>query len=559
MQAPYRYANKLQSTYTASFDDDKPQFPGTGTKVRFTEKLDFLLPDASPAIPVYRVIDRQGEILDPAQKPELPEDVVLDIYRKMVLLNTLDTIMLNVQRQGRITFYMTSYGEEGTHMGSAAALDPDDVIFGQYREAGVFLWRGFTLDDMMNQCFSTHQDVHKGRMVPINYGSRDINFVSMSSPLATQIPQAAGAAYAMRMSGRPLCVTCYFGDGASSEGDTHAGFNFAATLDCPLLFFCRNNGYAISTPTSEQYRGDGVASRAAGYGISAIRVDGNDVFAVYNVTKAAREVCIKESKPVLIEAMTYRIGDHSTSDDSTTYRTSDEVHQFKRDSPITRLNTVAALFWFHGEFPRSLPGLEVADSRRNTVATPNASTTLTTSGNQPVGAGLPAAVYSPVSERDFPPRAERLAAPGGTGIERPGIPKIVTVLSGSSSALSALAIPAGSHGTERRDAVVSKRETVGQFRVSEVVGTVGQSQNLGRKTVGQFYGISLPLVRGCWTISKRETVGQFRVPEVLETVGQSQNLVSDNLKGGWRWRADFGSLLIVFWSLGDYRQQEERQ
>eukprot|EP00058_Branchiostoma_floridae_P027855 XP_002613346.1 hypothetical protein BRAFLDRAFT_68313 [Branchiostoma floridae] len=155
----------------------------------------------------------------------------------MVLLNTLDGIMLNVQRQGRITFYMTSYGEEAAHMGSAAALDPADVIFGQYREAGVFLWRGFTLDDMMNQCFSTHRDVHKGRMVPINYGSRDINFVSMSSPLGTQMPQAAGAAYAMRMSGKPLCVACYFGDGASSEGDAHAGFNFAATLDCPLIFF----------------------------------------------------------------------------------------------------------------------------------------------------------------------------------------------------------------------------------------------------------------------------------------------------------------------------------
>ncbi|KAI8510269.1 hypothetical protein Bbelb_126970 [Branchiostoma belcheri] len=230
----------------------------------------------------------------------------------------------------------------------------------------------------------------------------------------------------------------------------------------------------------------------------------------------------------------------------------------------------------------------VADSRRNTVATPNASTTLTTSGNQPVDASLPAAVYSPVSERDFPPRAERLAAPGGTGIERPGIPKIVTVLSGSSSALSALAIPAGSHGTERRDAVVSKRETVGQCRVSEVVGTVGQSQNLGRKTVGQFYGISLPL-RLLDNISKRETVGQFRAPEVLETVGQSQNVVrktvrwfygislcwcievvgqsrseklkvSDNLKGGWRWRADFGSLLIVFGHLAttDSRRRDSR-
>ncbi|KAI8518388.1 hypothetical protein Bbelb_044050 [Branchiostoma belcheri] len=292
---------------------------------------------------------------------------------------------------------------------------------------------------------------------------------------------------------------------------------------------------------------------------------------------------------------------------------------FVKPAPGKVACAVAALFWFHGEFPRWLPGLEVADSRRNTVATPNASITLTTSGNQPVGASLPAAAYSPVSERDFPPgrsvlppRAERECDPAIAlqqnhchQIERPGIPKIVTVLSGSSSALSALAIPAGSHGTERRDAVVSKRETVGQFRVSEVVGTVGQSQNLGRKTVGQFYGISLPLVRGCWTISKRETVGQFRVPEVLETVGQSQNLgrktvgqfygislplvrgcwtiskretvgqfrvpevletvgqsqtlVSDNLKGGWRWRADFGSLLIVFWSLGDYRQQEERQ
>ncbi|XP_066280265.1 2-oxoisovalerate dehydrogenase subunit alpha, mitochondrial-like [Branchiostoma lanceolatum] len=341
MQTSSGFTKRLGSTYTnaASFADDRPQFPGTGSKVRFTEKLDFLLPDTSPAIPVYRVIDRQGEVLDPTQKPELPEDVILDMYRKMVLLNTFDAIMLNVQRQGRISFYMTNYGEEAAHMGSAAALDPADVIFGQYREAGVFLWRGFTLDDMMNQCFSTHQDVHKGRMVPINYGSRDINFVTMSSPLATQIPQAAGAAYAMRMSGKPLCVTCYFGDGASSEGDAHAGFNFAATLDCPLLFFCRNNGYAISTPTSEQYRGDGIASRAAGYGISTIRVDGNDVFAVYNATKAAREICIKESKPVLIEAMTYRIGDHSTSDDSTTYRTSEEVHQFQQDSPITRLNT----------------------------------------------------------------------------------------------------------------------------------------------------------------------------------------------------------------------------
>ncbi|KAI8478918.1 hypothetical protein Bbelb_433470 [Branchiostoma belcheri] len=243
-----------------------------------------------------------------------------------------------------------------------------------------------------------------------------------------------------------------------------------------------------------------------------------------------------------------------------------------RSGHVSVIPAVAALFWFHGEFPRWLPGLEVADSRRNTVATPNASTTLTTSGNQPVDASLPATVYSPVSERDFPPwagsvlppRAERECGPA-VALQQPLPPDRATrnpADSDSSLGIQFRVVGTGHsrresrHGTQRR---LSKRETVGQFRVSEVVGTVGQSQNLGRKTVGQFYGISLPLVRGCWAISKRETVGQFRVPEVLETVGQSQNLVSDNLKGGWRWRADFGSLLIVFWSLGDYRQQEERQ
>jgi 2-oxoisovalerate dehydrogenase E1 component alpha subunit len=260
------------------------------------------------------------------------------IYKGMTLLNTMDRILYESQRQGRISFYMTNYGEEGTHFGSAAALHDDDLVFGQYREAGVIMYRGFKLDEFMSQCYANCDDGGLGRQMPVHYGSRDKHFVTISSPLATQMPQAAGAAYAFKRQMNGRVVICYFGEGAASEGDAHAALNFSATLDCPIIFFCRNNGYAISTPTHEQYRGDGIAARGPGYGIASIRVDGNDVLAVYNAVSAARKYCLEESRPVLIEAMTYRIGHHSTSDDSTAYRSVDEVRYWHQmDHPITRL------------------------------------------------------------------------------------------------------------------------------------------------------------------------------------------------------------------------------
>ena len=137
----------------------------------------------------------------------------------------------------------------------------------------------------------------------------------------------------------PRVVACYFGEGAASEGDFHAALNIAATRSCPVIFICRNNGYAISTPTLEQYRGDGIASRGTGYGIDTIRVDGNDIWAVREATKKARELALKDGgRPVLIEAMSYRISHHSTSDDSFAYRARVEVEDWKRrDNPITRL------------------------------------------------------------------------------------------------------------------------------------------------------------------------------------------------------------------------------
>ncbi|MEE6491279.1 hypothetical protein FKM82_016159 [Ascaphus truei] len=200
------------------------------------------------------------------------------------------------------------------------------------------MYRGYPLDLFMSQCYANANDPGKGRQMPVHYGSKDLNFVTISSPLATQIPQAVGAAYAMKREDADRAVICYFGEGAASEGDAHAAFNFSATLECPVLFFCRNNGYAISTPTSEQYRGDGIAARGPGYGILSIRVDGNDVFAVYNATKEARRRAVAENQPFLIEAMTYRIGHHSTSDDSSAYRSVDEVNYWdKQDHPISRL------------------------------------------------------------------------------------------------------------------------------------------------------------------------------------------------------------------------------
>ena len=253
--------------------------------------------------------------------------------------------MFDAQRQGRIPFYMVSAGEEGIAVGSAAALKPSDVIFSQYRETGVFKQRGFTSADFMNQLFANKHDPGKGRNMPVHYGSGKLNIHTISSPLATQIPHAAGAAYALKLQDAQTgnkdrrVVACYFGEGAASEGDFHAALNIAATRACPVIFICRNNGFAISTPTLEQYRGDGIASRGIGYGIETIRVDGNDIFAVREVTKEARRLALEdEGKPVMIEAMSYRVSHHSTSDDSFAYRAKVEVEDWKRrDNPVTRL------------------------------------------------------------------------------------------------------------------------------------------------------------------------------------------------------------------------------
>jgi len=334
------FAAKNFSTAPNNESNSEPAavFPGF-SDAKYISKPILTFAEQYEKIPIYRTLNRHGVIEDETQDPKLSRELVTKMFRDMVLLDTLDKILYESQRQGRISFYMTNFGEEAAHIGTAAALSDQDLIYAQYREAGILVWRGFTISQFINQCFGNSEDEGKGRQMPVHYGSKKLNFVTISSPLGTQVSQAAGAAYAYKL--RPnndRCVATFFGEGASSEGDVHAAFNFAATLDCPLILFCRNNGYAISTPSSEQYRGDGLAARAIGYGIATIRVDGTDIFAVYNAMKVAREFVLKNNRPILFEALAYRIGHHSTSDDSSAYRKPEELEVWNTvEHPITKL------------------------------------------------------------------------------------------------------------------------------------------------------------------------------------------------------------------------------
>jgi 2-oxoisovalerate dehydrogenase E1 component alpha subunit len=259
-------------------------------------------------------------------------------HRQVVRLREMDYIMMNAQRQGRISFYMTCRGEEAIHMGAASALEVGDPIFAQYREQGLLMWRGFSLEQFSNSCFTNDADLGKGRQMPVHYGCRALNYHTISSPLGTQLPQAVGAAYRLKLAGKKNVATCFFGEGCASTTDFHSALNFAATLRAPVVFICRNNGYAISTPVTDQYAGDGIVSRAPGYGMAGIRIDGNDIFAVHAAVRDAKEYALKHNAPVLIEAMTYRMGHHSTSDDSSRYRSPQEVKDFEdRYDPLARL------------------------------------------------------------------------------------------------------------------------------------------------------------------------------------------------------------------------------
>ncbi|MFQ3787319.1 thiamine pyrophosphate-dependent dehydrogenase E1 component subunit alpha [Halomonas sp. A29] len=288
-------------------------------------------------IPTFRLLQQDGTLYEGAEAPELDEKKALKIYRAMLVTRVLDERMMAAQRQGRLSFYMQCTGEEAAVIGATAALDDADMIMAQYREQGALVYRGFSYDEFMNQLFGNELDYGKGRQMPIHYGSRKLHYMTISSPLATQIPQATGYAYGQKLAGEGHCTITFFGEGAASEGDFHAALNMASVHKVPVIFFCRNNGYAISTPASEQFAADGIAPRAFGYRMHVIRVDGNDVLAVYRATQDARKIAVERNQPVLIEAMTYRLAAHSSSDDPSGYRSRKEEEAWREKDPILRM------------------------------------------------------------------------------------------------------------------------------------------------------------------------------------------------------------------------------
>ncbi|WP_298444446.1 thiamine pyrophosphate-dependent dehydrogenase E1 component subunit alpha [uncultured Ferrimonas sp.] len=301
--------------------------------------------------PTLKVLQADGSVYEQAQLPQIDQALALKMYHSCVFTRVLDERMLAAQRQGRISFYMTCTGEEAAVIGAAAALDAEDMIMAQYREHAALHLRGFTTEQFMNQMFSNELDLGKGRQMPIHYGSKALHYMTISSPLGTQIPQASGYAYGQKMQGKDNVTLCFFGEGAASEGDFHAGLNMAAVHAAPAIFFCRNNGYAISTPANEQFAGDGIAPRGMGYGIKTIRVDGNDMLAVLAATQLARKVALEQSCPVLIEAMTYRLGAHSSSDDPSGYRSKEEEAKWQQHDPVLRykLWLIAQGWWDESE------------------------------------------------------------------------------------------------------------------------------------------------------------------------------------------------------------------
>ncbi|MDG1819371.1 MAG: thiamine pyrophosphate-dependent dehydrogenase E1 component subunit alpha [Porticoccaceae bacterium] len=305
-------------------------------KPRQTNTAEFV--DGSAlTIPTLSVLKADGSLTKGAKAPKLSEKLAQKIYRDMVYTRTLDERMVGAQRQGRLSFYLTCTGEEASVAGTIAAFKQDDMVMGQYREQVALRFRGFTTEQFMNQLFSNSKDLGKGRQMPVHYGCRDLHFMTIRSPLGTQIPQAAGYAYGQKLAGNDACTLCYFGDGAASEGDFHAGLNMAAVLKSPVVFVVRNNGYAISTPSSEQYAGDGIAPRGVAYGIKTIRVDGNDILAVYAAAVKARKIAVEQQQPVLIETMSYRLGAHSTSDDPSGYRSPEEEEKWRQKDPVGRM------------------------------------------------------------------------------------------------------------------------------------------------------------------------------------------------------------------------------
>ncbi|MFC7228836.1 pyruvate dehydrogenase (acetyl-transferring) E1 component subunit alpha [Salinirubellus salinus] len=280
-----------------------------------------------------RVLDEDGRVVDGATVPDLDDDQMVEMYRNMKLARHFDQRAVSLQRQGRMGTYPPLSGQEGAQIGSAMALDEEDWMVPSYREHGAAYARGLKLHQTLRYWMGDE----RGNEL------RDLNIFPVAVPIATQVLHASGLAWGAKLKGDRKAFMCYFGDGATSEGDFHEGLNFAGVFDVPAVFFCNNNQWAISVPRERQTASETIAQKAVAYGFEGVQVDGMDPLAVYKVAREAVEKAKADDpedlRPTLIEAVQYRFGAHTTADDPSVYRDDDEVERWKAKDPIPRLES----------------------------------------------------------------------------------------------------------------------------------------------------------------------------------------------------------------------------
>jgi len=278
---------------------------------------------------MFKIMDEEGNV-DQAHRPRMSKELMLQAYRTMLLTRLADDKAVKLQRQGRLGAYPSSKGQEASQIGPALALEEEDWLVWAFREMGGLLWKGVPLSTIYMYWMGNE----RGNVYPDN-----VRVVPSVVPVASQIPHAVGMAYASKLRKENSVTLAYFGDGATSEGEFHEGLNFAGVLRTPNVFVCQNNQFAISTRRQRQTASLTIAQKAVAYGIPGILVDGNDIFAMYAAAQEAVERARKGDGATLIESYTYRLSDHTTSDDWRKYRSKEEVASWEHKDPLKRFKT----------------------------------------------------------------------------------------------------------------------------------------------------------------------------------------------------------------------------
>ena len=291
--------------------------------------------DYAHATGLFQILDEHGHA-DAAKVPKLSPEALLRMVEGMLLSRVLDEQLMPLQRQGRISHYFEARGQEAGPIAGAEAMVKTDYFVQGLREGAAALYRGMPLTKYIAQILGTANDGGRGRQMPCHISSAAIRHVSTSSSVASQIPHAVGIAWAARIGKASDVALCFFGDGATSEDDFHAGLNFAGVYQAPVVFVCQNNQWAISTPVAAQTQSETLAIKGLAYAVPSLRVDGNDVLAMYSAIKAAVDKARAGGGPTFIEAVTYRLGAHSSADDPTHYRDSDEHKAWQKRDPLIR-------------------------------------------------------------------------------------------------------------------------------------------------------------------------------------------------------------------------------